>query len=96
MFLGLFSFWCGGNNYIACFLCSGFDYEEECIQVLLCCGELFCLFFSPSTASSAVSAVKIFWTAVAAHIQHRNVCLVVARHACSGCACFVQCKCLRI
>lgn len=39
-------------------------------------------FFFPCT----VSAVKIFWTAVAAHVEHRNVCLVVARHACSRCA----------
>lgn len=50
---------------------------------VLCVGVFF-----PSTASSAVSAVKIFWTAVAAHVRHRNVCLVVARHACSGCALF--------
>lgn len=78
MFLGLFSFLCG-NNYIACFLCSGFDYEEEYIPCFLVVWGFF-----PSTASSAVSAVKIFWTAVAAHIQHRNLCLVVARHACSG------------
>lgn len=46
----------------------------------------FFLFFFPSTASSAVPAVKILRTTVAAHVQHQNVCLVVSRHACSGCA----------
>lgn len=46
----------------------------------------FLVFVFSSTASSAVSAGKIFWPAVAAHVQHRDVCLVVAGRACSGCA----------
>lgn len=46
----------------------------------------FFFIFPPSTASSAVSAVKMLRTAIAAHVQHQNVCLVVTRHACSGCA----------
>lgn len=79
VFLGLFSFWCG-NNYIACFLCSGSDWGA------MYSGFLCCVFFFFHFFSSAVSAIKIFWTAVAAHVEHRNVCFVVARHACSGCA----------
>lgn len=42
------------------------------------------VYFFPPASSSAVSAVKTFWTAVAAHVEHRNVCLVVVRHAGSG------------
>lgn len=57
--------------------------EEECTQVFYVVVVFFLyLFFLPS----AVSAIKIFWTAVAAHVEHSNVCFVVARHACSGCA----------
>lgn len=78
----------------------GFDYKEECIQDFWWCGGvclgfcspiffyfiIFFFIFPPSTASSAVSAVKMLRTAIAAHVQHQNVCLVVTRHACSGCA----------
>lgn len=76
--LGLFSFPLCGNNYVACFLCSGFEEEEECIWVWF--------IFFPLASGSVVSALKTFWTAVAAHVEHRNVCLVVGRHAGSGCA----------
>lgn len=64
MLLGLFSFLCG-NDYIASYVLDLTRRRNVFSLVFSLCGGGF---FLPSTASSAVSAVKILWTAAAAHV----------------------------